>query len=350
MKEIEIQSLIKPTEIENRMLDFATVRNPYGASPFVERALTLFPQINEAGLKDILTDKFRLPPASIILDGNGSTAIINRLPSILSNRQCGCLLVTPTYFGFHDALKNSGVSVSEIATRKEEGFAINENIVRKLMQVSESLSPAIIWLCTPNNPTGVLTELSDIALIAGENPNSLIVVDEAYQEIVDPDNMRSATKLITDFPNILVTKTFSKAYGLENIRLGLAFGSEALIIALASLRNPNETVNQTVLAKAATALLDYNQLRLASIMIKKDRETFLEKLSLLPDIEVASDSKINILLLRHRRGNLHQMLLNRGIKTYDFDNISGLVGMGFVRVALQTEEENDILIEALADC
>ncbi|MGQ3891944.1 histidinol-phosphate transaminase [Legionella sp. CNM-4043-24] len=115
---------------------------------------------------------------------------------------------------------------------------------------------AIVFLANPNNPTGVLVPESEIRRLLKSVPEStLVVVDEAYYEFAYPENDAGALPLLNDHPNLVITRTFSKVYGLAGLRLGYAIAQQSISELLKRIQLPF-TVNQVAMAAAVTALQD----------------------------------------------------------------------------------------------
>src|SRR5262249_47396662 len=135
-----------------------------------------------------------------------------------------CLMSYPTFTGVEASAKLVGARViySPLREMKVDG----ENIAILLEK-----KPKLRVLCNPNNPTGTIittTERHQLIDIAHRN-EVVTIVDEAYAEYADPEQFKSAVTLIDRYPNLLVTRTFSKAYGLAGLRCGYAMGNKQLI-------------------------------------------------------------------------------------------------------------------------
>jgi histidinol-phosphate aminotransferase len=345
MKEHEISQNIELCSPE-RNLDFQTLKNPWGESQLCQHAEYLCPQPTERLLINHISEWLNVDPDSITLGRNGSTEIINLIPDIFMRQNGVCLVIPPTYFGLFEVLVNSGRQIIEIPAKPETGFAFNDKLLQQIICKSKKVKPSLIWVCSPNNPTGTVMPSDRIKTLSQYNPQSLIVVDEAYHEYIDPANTHSAVRLIDNFPNILVTKTFSKAFGLSEIRIGVAIGNPAIINTINS-QNQRPQIEPLYLSKAILALHDLKHLFVTQNKMQVELDWFYKHLSNLPNIEAGAKSETGVIILRHKYQNLWRTLSEIGIKSMDCSNLNGLEDQGYIRIGLQTHELNKKFVHVL---
>jgi len=172
------------------------------------------------------------------------------------------------------------------------------------------------------------------------------VVDEVFYEFLDPRGTQSALQLLKKGSNIIVLRSFSKAYGLPNVRCSFLVSSKDTVYHLKAISSPF-AVSGVSAFLAHTALLDQDFLKNTALEIKVLREKFVQELSSLKNIELGSDSKINTLLLRHTSKDLFLALKRNNIIAADFRHSEGLEGLGFVRITIRTQSENQKVLGAL---
>jgi ribosomal protein S18 acetylase RimI-like enzyme len=216
------------------------------------------------------------------------------------------------------------------------------------LETINRIHPGLVWLCSPNNPTGVVMPDWQIDQIAAAANPGTVVVDEAYQEIVDPDNMASALRLFGRHNNLVVTRSFSKAYGLPEIRVGAAVASVETIRALQNCGIDEPAAHSLAVARAAVS--DQEHLRRTHRLIDEELVWVLDRIAGMNQIKVGARSRSGVLILRHEADKLHERLLEQGIKTMDYNEQVGLEGRQFVRLGLLDHEQNLLLLQALDAC
>jgi len=334
---------------ETDRLDLATIRNPWGCSPHLPEAQMLFLDTTRDGITQKVASWLHMDASGITLCGNGSTGIITAIPELFMHPGDTCLIIQPTYFGFYNSLTETGMSIHEIQIPEKHGFAFNDSVYLEISDSIGRINPALIWICNPNNPTGTVMDLQFVSDIAISNPETLIIVDEAHQEIIDPFNQTSVIRLISACPNIIVTKTFSKAFGLPDIRIGIAVADRAIIRTLETRAGQTEIPHQSLI-RAAAALLDCGHLAVTSLRIKQELLFVKSEIRTMNRIVLGSDSQIGMLLVKHKNRSLFDLLQNQGIGTDDFNAVRGLEGLEYVRIGLGCHEENVRLVNALKTC
>lgn len=325
-----------------RPLDFATIRNPLGESPHIADNTDARGAVNELELVSDIASWLAVDESMITL-GNGSDELIAHLPHLVMENGDTCMIATPTYFGLTDSLVASGNTIVHVPTRAEEQFAFSATWLAAFMEEMDRVQPALVWLCNPNNPTGTVMNLAQIETIVART-NALVIVDEAYQEIVDPTNKTSAVHLMNTHSNLLVTKTFSKAFGLPDIRIGIAIGNPELIRIIAAHTNPR---NPSSLSTAAAALMDTDHLLAVHEYMTRESALVREFTAGLTHVELGARSQTGVCIFRHDAADLHALLEREGIQTKSYNQMPGLTGMRYVRLGLQGIHENRQLLAAL---
>ena len=200
----------------------------------------------------------------------------------------------------------------------------------------------MVLLATPNNPTGTAlrtTELRD--LLAGISPRTVVVIDEAYREFLDPSFGDPVVELVPDFPNVVVTRTFSKAHGLAGIRVGYAIGHPEVIASIDKTLFPF-AVNALAQAAAIAAIDSMDEIQARVDRILAERARVIAALSAdgwqLPDAQ----ANFVYLPLGARTDEVYVGLEKRGVVTRPFSNEG-------IRVTIGSEEQNTRFLATLAE-
>ncbi|MEK7532905.1 MAG: aminotransferase class I/II-fold pyridoxal phosphate-dependent enzyme [Patescibacteria group bacterium] len=332
--------------------NFAALENDFGISPFVAKAwrlldpkfLTHYPDRNAKALKNAVAAWLAVKPSMIAL-GNGSDELISLIAQTFVEPEHAVVIQTPTFFRIIEAVHKVKGLVIEVAADRTIGFALDRDICRRIIDAANEHHASVIWLCTPDNPTGAVLDRKHIAWIL-THTKALVVVDEAYQELCDPRNRQSAIHLLRSHKNLIVTRTFSKAFGLAGARVGMLIAQPEVIETIDAWRL-NFPVSHVSLVLAEAALKDTRHLIRIQKMVAKERAWLFRAIRKLPDLEIGASSHTNVFLLRHKTKNIHALLLHEGILTADFNRMNGLEHMRFVRITVKQHKENLALISAL---
>jgi histidinol-phosphate aminotransferase len=269
--------------------------------------------------------------------GNGSDELIDLLIRCFCEpKQDNILICEPTFgmFKVYAQLNNVEVLNSPL---KKESFLFDEQVILK----TTNLRTKLIFICTPNNPTGTSISIEQLKTIA-LNFKGIVVVDEAY---IDFSEKASALSLINEFENILVLQTFSKAWGLAALRVGVAYGNPSIIEILNKVRPPfNINSNSQELILKALNKSAIKDTLVDSILKQK---TYLEnELQQLPFVKSILESDANYFLIEVSNANdICNYLLE---KTILISNRSSLLNCeNRIRISVGTEKENKQLIDTL---
>ena len=199
----------------------------------------------------------------------------------------------------------------------------------------------LIWICSPNNPTGNSINIADIEMVLN-NFDGIVVVDEAY---INFSRQRSLVTLLADYPNLVVMQTLSKAWGLAGLRLGMSFASEEIISIYNKIKPPyniSEAVQELVI-KALDNIEDVNAMIKELVNERKRLEAELPNLSV---VEKVYPSDANFLLVKviDARG-IYEYLLAKQIVVRDRSKV--ILCEGCLRITVGTAKENDELLTAL---
>jgi histidinol-phosphate aminotransferase len=244
--------------------------NPYGPLPAVVAAIAAssvnrYPDAAATELRTRLAEKFELAPTNVQV-GAGSVSIIAQLISAAAAAGDEVIYSWRSFEAYPGLVAVAGASSVQIPNRPDHGHDLGA------MAKAITDRTRLILVCSPNNPTGSIVTKSEFAtFMSAVPPNTLVVLDEAYAEfITDPDAVQGADLLGT-YPNLVVLRTFSKAYGLAGLRIGYALGSDYLMDAARATAMPLSVIEPA--QRAAIASLDHEAElldRVREISVRRD--------------------------------------------------------------------------------
>jgi histidinol dehydrogenase len=269
-------------------------------------------------------------PAEQITVGAGADELLDLVAKAYVGAGDPVVLSRPTYAMFRIVSEMAGGRVEAVPTA---GLELDQD--RFLRRARHA---RLTWLCNPNNPTGELLPVAFIEKLTEETPG-IVAVDEAYFEFSGV----TATSLLTRFPNLVLVRTLSKAFGLAGVRVGYALAGPPISAALRRVRPP-DSVSVVSAALGVQALRDQPGMRRRVAGIVDARETLYGELTGL-GLEVRP-STANFLLVRVG-GGAAPVLLRRGLVVRTFPSGSPLAA--FIRITVRTAEQNGRLVAALSD-
>lgn len=301
--------------------------NPFGK-------FNRYPDPYQKDLKQKISEIKKISPKNIFL-GNGSDEVIDVLFRVFCNpKQDKVLTFSPTYGMYKVSSEINEVELIELPLNEE--FEIDLKTIEPYF--TNSLFK-ILFICSPNNPTGNSLNIQSIEHIL-RNFGGIVVIDEAY---IDFSNQESFIYKINEFPNLVVMQTFSKAFGLANLRVGMAFTNEEILSFMNKVKPPYNIsgINQkTVLER----LENFNEVENEISEILNQRVFLIEELAKLEKVKKIYPSDANFILIEMEDGNY----------TYDYlvkhkviiRNRSKII-TNCVRITVGSKEENLELIESL---
>jgi histidinol-phosphate aminotransferase len=295
-----------------------------------------YPSSSQNKAKEAIASYKNLNPNQVAI-GNGSDELIDLLIRCFCEpKQDNVLICEPTFGMFKVYAQLSNVEVLN-APLTNENFLFDEKLILKTITSATKL----VFICTPNNPTGTSISIEQLKTIA-TNFNGIVVVDEAY---IDFSEKQSAVELINEFSNIIVLQTFSKAWGLAALRVGVAYGNASIIEILNKVRPPfNINSNSQELILNALKKSGIKDTLVESILKQK---TYLEnELLQLSFVKNITESDANFLLIEVTDANkICSYLLEKNIL---ISNRSSLLNCeNRIRISVGTEKENKQLITLL---
>ena len=316
--------------------------NPYGS--VVSENYNRYPDPRQTAIKQKLAPIKGVRPTQIFL-GNGSDEPIDLLiRATCTPRQDSILIMPPTYGMYQVSADVNDVPVIKVPLTPD--FQIDTDAV--LAAITPQTK--IVWVCSPNNPTGNLLQ-KDAVIRLIENFNGLVVVDEAYIDFVTPnpsEGFKPSEGFLSEldnYPNLVVLQTLSKAWGLAALRLGMCFASEALIALLNKIKSPYN-LSSPVQKLVLEALDNVEQKNEMVVQILKQREALKENLSQLPIVQHIYPSNSNSLLVKFEdAAATMKHLIDQKIIVRDRSKV--ILCEGCLRISIGTAEENEQLLMAL---
>lgn len=324
-------------------LDFSANTNPLGTPPGVLEAVRRgLPQLHRypdpycRQLVQAIAAHEQVP-ASYVLCGNGAADLIYAYCAALRPRTAA--EPAPTFAEYGLGLAQMGCRVAPYFLHQAENFDLGEGFLPFL----EAKKPEVVFLCTPNNPTGRLLPLPLLERILQccAAWGARVFLDECFLDLTE-DGV-SARSLLTAHPELLILKAFTKSYGMAGIRLGYCLCADsALLHRMASASQP---WNVSSLAQSAgvAALAEQDFLQRTRSLVRTERRWLTDNLTALGFW--VCPSQANFLLFRGPQG-LREGLLRQGIAIRGCGNYSGLDD-GWYRIAVRPHEENEALITAI---
>jgi histidinol-phosphate aminotransferase len=284
--------------------------------------------------KKISTIK-NIVPENILL-GNGSDECIDLIIRAFCDPQRDNIIICPPTYGMYEVYAH----INDVAV-KEVPLLPNFQLNLEALEEAIDGNTKIIFFCSPNNPTGNSMEREDIEMVLN-NFDGIVVIDEAY---INYSRHRSFLSELKDYPNLVVMQTFSKAWGLAALRLGMNFASTEIIDVLNKIKPPYN-INQATQELALQAL---DHLEDVNIMIKetvKEREELMKKLVQLPFVQKVYPSDANFVLAKMTGAtSIYNYLKEKGIIVRNRSNV--ILCEDCLRITVGTPAENKQLIEAL---
>jgi histidinol-phosphate aminotransferase len=274
--------------------------------------------------------------AENILLGNGSDECIDLLIRAFCDPQKDNIIICPPTYGMYEVYAHiNDVDVKEVPLL--QNFQLNLDGLEQAIDENTKL----IFLCSPNNPTGNSMEREDIEVVLN-NFDGIVIIDEAY---INFSRYRSFLSELKDYPNLVVMQTFSKAWGLAALRLGMNFASIEIIDILNKIKPPYN-IN---LATQELALQALDHLDDVNTMIKetvKEREELVKDLVQLPSVQKVYPSDANFVLAKMTEAtSIYNYLKEKGIIVRNRSNV--ILCEDCLRITVGTPKENRQLLDAL---
>lgn len=307
--------------------------NSFG-SPVVE-AYNRYPDPLQIDLKERLSQIKGVPAGNIFI-GNGSDEAIDLLLRIFCQPGVDSIIVCPPTYGMYQVSAN----INEVGI-VEVPLTPTFDVDAKAVLAATTAHTKLLFLCSPNNPTGNSLNPNDVEAIV-QHFDGIVVIDEAY---INYAKQPSFIRLLTRYPNVVVLQTFSKAWGLAALRVGMAYANDEIIGYLNKVKPPyNLNHNSQTLALQALENINWVNTHIQQTVAERTRlEAALKQLNI---VSTVYPSDANFVLVKVIDANaIYSFLANNGIVVRNRTNVA--LCQGCLRITVGTPAENDMLIETL---
>lgn len=294
-----------------------------------------YPDPHQQKIKEKLSGIKGVPAKNIFI-GNGSDECIDLLFRGFCNPGKDNVIICPPTYGMYQV----SAEINDVEIRKAP---LLENYQLNLVHMETLVDDftKIIWLCSPNNPTANALNRDDIEMVLNNFPG-IVVIDEAY---INFSRHRSFVQELSEYPNLVVLQTLSKAWGLAGLRLGMAFAGEEIIEVYNKIKPPYNIAQSTqdIVLKALDNVEEVNEM---IRIIVAERKLLEEKLSALPQVQHIYPSDANFLLVKVGKAKeVYHYLLSKGIVVRDRSNVQ--LCEDCLRITVGTPDENATLVNNL---
>ena len=303
-------------------------------SPF-DTTLNRYPDPQHNRLKQIIAKQNALSSDQVLL-GNGSDEVLDLIFRAFCEPNQDSILTLPPTYGMYDVLANLN-AVDNIQVPLSPDFQLEVNSILDAIKLQTKL----LFICSPNNPSGNTVDRKAIECLLN-GFNGLVVIDEAY---IDFTKDHSWTQVLEEYPNLIVTQTLSKAYGLAGIRLGICYASKAIIAVLNKIKPPYNI--NTLTQDAAIKTLENKDVVDAQVeTILNERNRLVNAFKSVSFIKKIYPSEANFILIMVDDANKrYEELIKNGVVVRN--RSSQLHCKNCLRITVGTPSENTQLITLL---
>ena len=303
-------------------------------NPF-DNGVNRYPDPQQRKLKEVIARR-RGVAANQLLLGNGSDEVLDLIFRAFCIPNQDKIIVMPPTYGMYRVLANINRIFLDEVPLNNDFQLVTKDILNQISSQTKA-----IFLCSPNNPSGNSFRREDILTLL-QSFTGLVVIDEAY---IDFSTQKSLVSDLSSYPNLIITQTLSKAYGLAGIRLGICIASEEIIDILNKIKPPYN-INSLTQERAISALTDWDTTQGQITQLIAERKGLFAQLEKISFVEKVYPSDANFLLVQVDDANKrYAQLIENDIVVR---NRSKQVGCeNCLRFSVGTPQENQILIETL---
>ncbi|MEG1002893.1 MAG: threonine-phosphate decarboxylase CobD [Clostridium sp.] len=330
---------------EDEIIDFSANINPVGISNKVREAMIKaidkverYPDITYYDLKNEIS-KFENISFENILVSNGAAEAIFNISRGLKPKKA--LIMAPTFCEYEDSLRSIDCEVSYYNLNKE--FTLDDDLLNSLNSNID-----IMFICNPNNPTGILTSKEYIKKVLNISilNNITVVIDESFLDFVEDKNKYSVIELVNEYKNLIVVKSLTKVFAFPGIRIGYSLTSNNDYIEKINKVSVPWSINIVATLGAISAMKDKDYISKTIKYVKEEKDFLYKEIVKFEDLTVYRGSVNFILFKVNKDIDLKNELLKYGILIRSCSNYNGL-DCNYYRVAVRRREENIKLIDSL---
>ncbi len=320
------------------IIKLSSNENPLGPSPKAVRALieaapgtNIYPSADARELREALSRHTGFQVSNIVASGPGMDGLLDGLCRIIIEKGDEVIVPTPT-FAYYE-LPARACGGKPVFVRRNPDFSLDPE---KVLEAVSSRTK-IIFLCSPNNPSGNTLPEADLRKIV-ENTRALVFVDEAYVEFAD----RNLAGLVREYDNLVVGRTFSKVFGLAGLRLGYGIMPEWLLKEYSRAATPF-SVSLPALRAGVAALLDAEHLNKSINLAREGREYLIKNIPFTVYPSQANFVLVDVTPLKAKK--VTESLMKKGIIVRSCDSFRE-AGDSLIRVTVGTPEQNEKVVKA----
>ena len=331
---------------DDKLLDFSANINPLGMPESAKNAIIdgidkyqTYPDHSSRKLRNSLSEFYGFDSNKIVC-GNGAADLIFRI--CLALRPQNVLIPSPTFSEYEEAVLISGGTVQYHLLRESENFDVTLDILESIDEDTD-----MVFLCSPNNPSGRAIDLGIIEaiLIKLQKNKGILVLDQCFVHFMAEEDEYFAINLLKKYDNLIILGAFTKIFAMAGLRLGYAlFGSQDMALKIENMLQPWAV--STVASEAGCAALSKDFINETKDYVKHQREFLFKSLTEL-GFKVFQ-SQANYMLIKADEkfddGDLADVAIKQGILIRKCSNFKGL-SPSFFRIAVRTEGENKTLLD-----
>lgn len=342
MTNMELEKLVRPNILalepyscaRNEFSGVASVWLDANESPF-NAPYNRYPDPLQLEVKERLSHLKGVPAESIFL-GNGSDECIDLMYRIFCRPGIDNVVAMSPSYGMYEVC----ASVNDVEYRKvslNDDFSINFDA----MLAAADECTKVMWICSPNNPTGTAASIDDL-LDFSKRVNCILVIDEAY---IDFSSKGSMLAVLPQMPNVVVMQTLSKAWGSAGVRMGMAFACPAIVSLMNNVKYPYN-VNILTQRYALEQLGKSDEIKAHVVTLLEQRELLKQQLAALPCVKKIHPTDANFVLVETVDADgIYNYLLDQGVVVRNRNRVE--MCLGCLRITVGLPEENLTLINCL---
>ncbi len=331
---------------QDDIIKLGSNENPLGPSPMAIKAIeeevkniNRYPESNLEELKEELAKYSGVNPNQVIIGGDGADEIIEVLGKTYIDKGSEFVVPLPTYMYYEFTVQNYEAKASYGIWNLEHNCLDVDSILAAINE-----NTRLVFLCTPNNPTGGLISQEDIRKVL-EYTDALVVVDEAYFEFSNTNNVN----LLKEYDNLFILRTFSKVMGLAGMRIGYGLSNPEVIENMHRSKPVFSLTKLSYVAALAT-IKDKDYIKKSTEYSINEREYLFEEISKIPELKIYPSKSNYLLIDTHDSGiiasELANELLKKGVIVRDCTSFKGLDEF-WIRISVATHKENEKFIGIL---
>jgi histidinol-phosphate aminotransferase len=346
IKNLTPDASVRDEYLDKEMILLDANENPFGSPVDVsfqgdgknKTKLNRYSDPTQSHLKEKLAKKTGLSARNIFL-GNGSNEAIDVLFRVFCYTEIDNVIICPPTYEMYETFAHiNGVNAIKVPLTPEEFQLDLKNILKRIDQNTK-----LIFICCPNNPTGGSVKWNSVKTIL-ENFNGIVVVDEAYINFAE---YKSLIPELSNFPNLVILQTFSKAWGLAGLRIGVAFASKEIIEIFDKIK-PSCNINSITQKLVLDVLDKRDKVNTEVKLIVQEREKLSSELKKLSCVIKVYPSEANFLLVKTKDpGSVFNYLLSKRIIVRDISEEELCVGC--LRITVGTQQQNELLVNILKE-